>query len=52
MYAGIDFGTSNSTVVGVTEQGLVETFDIDPSWSAHHFTFVTTSRASGGVRRW
>ena len=29
MYAGIDFGTSNSTVVGVSEQGLVETFDID-----------------------
>jgi molecular chaperone DnaK (HSP70) len=30
MYAGIDFGTSNSTVVGVTEDGSVETFDIDP----------------------
>jgi len=30
MFAGIDFGTSNSTVVGVSEKGLVETFDIDP----------------------
>lgn len=30
MYAGIDFGTSNSTVVGVSEQGSVDTFDIDP----------------------
>jgi hypothetical chaperone protein len=30
MYAGIDFGTSNSTVVGVSEDGSVETFDIDP----------------------
>jgi hypothetical chaperone protein len=30
MYAGIDFGTSNSTVVGVLEDGAVETFDIDP----------------------
>lgn len=30
MYAGIDFGTSNSTVVGVSEHGAVETFDIDP----------------------
>ena len=30
MYAGIDFGTSNSTVVGVSEDGSVETFDIEP----------------------
>jgi len=30
MYAGIDFGTSNSTVVGVSENGSVETFAIDP----------------------
>ena len=30
MYAGIDFGTSNSTVVGGSEQGSVESFDIDP----------------------
>ena len=33
MYAGIDFGTSNSTVVGVSEAGSVETFDIDPSYN-------------------
>lgn len=32
MYAGIDFGTSNSTVVGVSETGRVETFEIDPSF--------------------
>jgi len=30
MYAGIDFGTSNSTLVGVSEQGSVESFEIDP----------------------
>jgi hypothetical chaperone protein len=30
MFAGIDFGTSNSTIVGVSEQGSVESFDIDP----------------------
>lgn len=30
MYAGIDFGTSNSTLVGVDEHGLVESFEIDP----------------------
>src|ERR1700733_6479268 len=30
MYAGIDFGTSNSTVVGVSNSGVLETFDIDP----------------------
>ena len=30
MYAGIDFGTSNSTLVGVSERGSVESFDIDP----------------------
>ena len=33
MYAGIDFGTSNSTIVGVSEYGLVETFDIDPMFN-------------------
>lgn len=32
MYAGIDFGTSNSTVAGVSEQGSVEAFDIDPEF--------------------
>lgn len=32
MYAGIDFGTSNSTVVGVSKHGKVETFDIDPKF--------------------
>jgi hypothetical chaperone protein len=30
MYAGIDFGTSNSSVVGVSERGSVEMFAIDP----------------------
>jgi hypothetical chaperone protein len=32
MNAGIDFGTSNSTVVGVSKHGTVETFNIDPSF--------------------